>query len=248
MIDVRNLTVVYDGNPIFENLNIKFESGKITGIIGQNGSGKSTLIKGMLGLINTQSGEVTLNEEPIDRQLKKIAYVEQRSALDLTFPINVMDTVLMGTYPNLGLFRVPGKKEKQIATEALADVHMSEFSNRQVSELSGGQLQRVFMARAIAQNAEVIILDEPFVGIDMKSEADIIAILKKWKNEDKTIIVIHHDLNKVTEYFDNLTIIKNGIFAYGPTKKVFTQTNISEAFSSDLSSILFKKTKKVAKK
>lgn len=243
MIDIQDMTVVYDGTPVFKDLSIEFQSGKITGIIGQNGSGKSTLIKGMLGLISTESGDVTLNDQPIEKQLKKVAYVEQRSALDLTFPINVFDTVLMGTYPNLGLFRIPGKKEKELAEQALKDVNLSEFSQRQISELSGGQLQRVFVARAIVQNAEVIILDEPFVGIDMKSEADIMAILKQWKNDGKTIIIVHHDLNKVTSYFDNLVIIKKGegILAHGKTTKVFTKANITAAFSDDLSAILFEK-------
>ncbi|MBD9366901.1 metal ABC transporter ATP-binding protein [Leuconostoc mesenteroides] len=239
MIKVRDLTVAYDGTPVFTNLSIQFEPGKITGIIGPNGAGKSTMIKGILGLINKQNGKVTLHDEPIAKQLKKIAYVEQRAALDLTFPINVFDTVLTGTYPNLGLFNVPGTKEKDAAKKALEDVKLSTFSQRQIGELSGGQLQRVFVARAIVQNADVIILDEPFVGIDMKSEADIMAILKQWRTAGKTIIVVHHDLNKVTTYFDNLVIINHGITAYGATADVFTKENIASAFSGDLSSILF---------
>lgn len=239
MIKVRDMTVAYSGTPIFTNLSITFEPGKITGIIGPNGAGKSTMIKGILGLINKQSGQVTLHDKPITKQLKNIAYVEQRAAIDLTFPINVFDTVLTGTYPNLGLFKVPGLKEKEAANQALVDVKLTEFSKRQIGELSGGQLQRVFVARAIVQKADVIILDEPFVGIDMKSEAEIMTILKRWQSEGKTIIVVHHDLNKVTKYFDNLVIINRGIVASGITTEVFTKENITNAFSGDLSTILF---------
>ncbi|CAK1228809.1 metal ABC transporter ATP-binding protein [Fructobacillus evanidus] len=239
MIKVRDMTVAYDSAPVFTNLSIQFEPGKITGIIGPNGAGKSTMIKGLLGLTSKQSGTATLADQPIAKQLKHIAYVEQRAALDLTFPINVLDTVLTGTYPNLGLFKVPGKKEEKAALAALTDVKLAEFSQRQISELSGGQLQRVFVARAIVQDADVIILDEPFVGIDMKSEADIMAILKKWRAAGKTIIVVNHDLNKVTTYFDDLVIINHGIVAQGQTQAVFTKKNIATAFSGDLSSILF---------
>jgi len=239
MINIRDMTVTYGGNPIFTNLSIQFEPGKITGIIGPNGAGKSTMIKAMLGLISKQTGEVTLDDKPVTKQLKRVAYVEQRAALDLSFPINVFDTVMTGTYPNLGLFRVPGAKENEAVTKALSDVKLSEFTKRQIGALSGGQLQRVFVARAIVQNADVIILDEPFVGIDMKSEVEIIAILKRWQAAGKTIIVVHHDLNKVTTYFDNLVIIKRGIVAAGPTADVFTKENIANAFSGDLSTILF---------
>lgn len=239
MIKVRDMTVAYDGQPVFTNLSIQFEPGKITGIIGPNGAGKSTMIKGLLGLINKQSGEVSFNDAPIAKQLKKVAYVEQRAALDLTFPISVFDTVLTGTYPNLGLFKVPGQPEKEAAQRALADVKLAEFSKRQIGELSGGQLQRVFVARAIVQNADVIILDEPFVGIDMKSEAEIMAIMKKWRAAGKTIIVINHDLNKVTTYFDDLVVVDHGIVAHGKTQDVFTKENVAKAFSGDLSAILF---------
>ncbi|WEV53972.1 metal ABC transporter ATP-binding protein [Leuconostocaceae bacterium ESL0723] len=239
MIQVRDMTVAYDGQPVFTNLSIQFAPGRITGIIGPNGAGKSTLIKGILGLIDRQSGVVTLNGSPISKQLKQVAYVEQRADLDLTFPINVFDTVLTGTYPNLGLFKVPGKPEKQAAMAALADVKLSEFAQRQIGELSGGQLQRVFIARAIVQNADVIILDEPFVGIDMKSEAEIVAILKQWQSQGKTVIVINHDLNKVTAYFDDLAVIDHGLVAFGKTEDVFTKENVATAFSGDLSTILF---------
>ncbi|SUP52653.1 Probable siderophore transport system ATP-binding protein YusV [Weissella viridescens] len=233
------MTVGYTSTPVFEDLSVKFEPGKITGIIGPNGAGKSTLIKSILGLIKKQAGDVKLDGQEVSKVRQKTAYVEQRANLDMSFPINVFDVVLTGTYGRLGLFKSPGAKEKAAASDALEQLKLSEFKKRQIGELSGGQLQRVFVARAVVQEAEVVILDEPFVGIDMKSEADIMRILKLWRDQGKTIIVIHHDLNKVTEYFDDLVIMNHGIVAAGPVADVYTRENIGHAFSADLGNVLF---------
>lgn len=238
MLNVHQLTVAYDATSVFQDLSVDFAPGKITGIIGPNGAGKSTLIKAMLGLVKS-SGTVTYNGQPLLAHRKQIAYVEQRKDLDLTFPISVFDVVLTGTYPHLRLLQSPGKLQRQQARAALQQVNLADFAQRQIGNLSGGQLQRVFVARAIVQNADVIILDEPFVGIDMHSEAAIMAILQAWRQSGKTIIVIHHDLNKVSQYFDDLVILNHGIVAAGPTADVYTQANISQAFSSDLSQVLF---------
>lgn len=147
--------------------------------------------------------------------------------------------VLTGTYGKLGLFKSPGRKEKELAIDALKQVNLSEFKNRQIGELSGGQLQRVFVARAIVQQADVVILDEPFVGIDVKSENEIMNVLRGWRDEGKSIIVVHHDLNKVAAYFDDLLIMNHGIIAHGPVDTVYTKENVSQAFSADLSAVLF---------
>jgi len=239
MLNVKNLTVAYDDTPVFSDVAVSFNSGKITGIIGPNGAGKSTLIKAILNLIKTVEGQVDYNGQSMKSVQKKVAYVEQRKDLDLTFPIDVLDLVLTGTYGKLGLFKSPGKAEKAASREALEQVSLSEFSKRQIGNLSGGQLQRVFVARAIVQQAEIIILDEPFVGIDLQSETAIMKILKQWRDENKTIIVIHHDLNKVTQYFDDLVILNHGIVDFGPANEVYNPKNIESAFSADLSSVLF---------
>ncbi|UQS87199.1 metal ABC transporter ATP-binding protein [Nicoliella spurrieriana] len=239
MLNVRNLSVSYGDTPVFSDLSIAIEAGKITGIIGPNGAGKSTFIKAMLGLIKSQSGTSEYDGQPVKAIQKKIAYVEQRKEIDLTFPISVFDVVLTGSYAKVGLFNSPGKAEKAAAMEALAKVKMTGFANRQIGNLSGGQLQRVFVARAILQDADIVILDEPFVGIDLQSENSIMQILKQWRNENKTILVVHHDLNKVNSYFDNLIIMNHGIVASGATDQVYNSTNISKAFSADLSSVLF---------
>lgn len=239
MLVVNDLTVAYNETPVFSGLSVQFEPGKITGIIGPNGAGKSTLVKAILGLIRPKTGKTTFDQRPISALKKKIAYVEQRKELDLSFPINVYDLVLTGSYGALGLFKTPGPKERAACLEALKQVEMDAFSKRQIGALSGGQLQRIFIARAILQQAELVILDEPFVGIDAASEHAIMTILKRWRDEQKTIIVIHHDLNKVHAYFDDLVILNHGIVAFGPTNEVYTQKNISQAFSADLSAILF---------
>lgn len=241
MLEIKHLTVAYQADTILNDLSISFESGKITGIIGPNGAGKSTLIKAALGLIKTQKGEVTIDKQPLNQKRQKIAYVEQRAALDLSFPINVLDVVLTGTYPKLGLFKSPSKKEIEAAKQALHQVDLIEFKDRQIGSLSGGQLQRVFVARAIVQDADVVILDEPFVGIDMKSETEIMKILKKWRDVGKTIIVVNHDLNKVSDYFDDLAIIQRGVIAKGSVEETYNLKNIQKAFSSDLGNILFEK-------
>ncbi|MDR4933688.1 metal ABC transporter ATP-binding protein [Companilactobacillus paralimentarius] len=239
MLNVKNLTVAYDDTPVFSDVAVNFNAGKITGIIGPNGAGKSTLVKAILNLIKPQKGTIDYDGQSIERIRKRIAYVEQRKDLDLTFPISVFDLVVTGTYGQLGLFKSPGKKEKQISYDALKKVSLEEFAKRQIGNLSGGQLQRVFIARAIVQEAEVIVLDEPFVGIDLQSETAIMEILKQWQNQGKTIIVIHHDLNKVTKYFDDLVILNHGIVDFGPTREVYNSINMESAFSADLSSVLF---------
>ena len=228
MLTVKNLTVAYADTPVFADVAVHFNAGKITGIIGPNGAGKSTLIKAILGLIKVQSGKVDFSGHTLKEVQQAIAYVEQRKDLDLTFPINVLDLVLTGTYGRLGLLKSPGKKERQAALEALEQVGLADFTKRQISQLSGGQLQRVFVARAIVQQADIMILDEPFVGIDMKSEQEIMAILNQWR-----------DVNKVSNYFDELVVMNHGIIAEGPVEEVYTAQNIERAFSADLSNVLF---------
>ena len=239
MFEIKNLTVAYQGELILEHVSLTCQKGKITGIIGPNGAGKSTLIKGALGLIKSQSGQTFINGEPLTKVRDQVAYVEQRSAVDLTFPINVLDLVLTGTYPKLGIFKSPGPLEKQAALDALAQVDLANFKDRQIGSLSGGQLQRVFVARAIVQDAAVVILDEPFVGIEMASEQKIMAILKQWSDAGKTMIVVNHDLNKVTQYFDDLVIINRGIIAQGPVSETYQMVNIQKAFSLDFGKLLF---------
>ncbi|WCG23131.1 metal ABC transporter ATP-binding protein [Vagococcus lutrae] len=240
MLSVKNLNVSYYGTKALNNVSLDLPLEHSIGIIGPNGAGKSTLLKAILGIIKKDSGQVTINGQKIDSYRQQIAYVAQRSEIDLTFPINVMDTVITGTYPRLPLFKLPGKKEKAIAKEALEKVGLADLAHRQIGNLSGGQLQRVFIARALAQQADFFFLDEPFVGIDMASEKIIIDILNELVADGKTIITVHHDLNKVQDYFDHLVLLDHTIIGAGETEDVFNQQNIQSAYGQTLGNLLFR--------
>src|SRR5690625_2081418 len=232
-IVVNDLSVSYFGKQVVQNISFSFSDENLIGIIGPNGAGKSTLMKAILGLIPKDSGTVEFYEQPIKNVRKKIAYVPQRSNIDWDFPIIVRDTVLLGTYPNLGLFRRPKKSDKEWANHCLEKVGMQDFSERQIAELSGGQQQRVFLARALAQKADFFFLDEPFVGIDVASEKMIINILKKLRDEGKTVFVVHHDLTKVEDYFNELILNNKELIESGPVQKVIQPELMTKASSMD---------------
>ncbi|MGM8212380.1 metal ABC transporter ATP-binding protein [Virgibacillus sp. W0430] len=234
-IDVENLNVSYYGKQVVDNVNFSFETGKLIGILGPNGAGKSTMMKAVLGLIPRDSGKVTMENKPLKAVQKRIAYVPQRSNIDWDFPIIVRDTVLLGTFPKLGLFHRPKKADRQWAMECLAKVGMEKYAKNQIGELSGGQQQRVFLARALAQKAEYFFLDEPFVGIDVASEKVIINILKKLRDEGKTVFVVHHDLSKVEHYFDDLILINKEIIGCGSVENVFQPSLMQKAYNSPFS-------------
>lgn len=239
-ITVTDLSVSYQGKKAIEKVTLSIKPAAITGIIGPNGAGKSTLLKGMIGLVKTVNGGSTIGGVNIKEARKHIAYVEQRSAIDLTFPITVEEVVLLGTYPKLGILKRPKKADKAKVQECLKLVKMEEFRKRQIGELSGGQLQRVFIARALAQDAAIIFLDEPFVGIDMTSEKVIIDLLKELKSIGKMIVIVHHDLHKVTEYFDELIIMNKQLVSYGPVRETFTTANIQQAYGNTMGDIIIK--------
>lgn len=233
-ISVRNLSVSYHGKEVLTNINFTSKFGKLVGIIGPNGAGKSTIMKAALGLIPKDSGEINIGGRPLKEMRKKIAYVPQRSNIDWDFPILVKDTVLLGTYPSLRLFQRPKKREKEWAMECLAKVGMEDFANSQIGELSGGQQQRVFLARSLAQKAEYFFLDEPFVGIDVASEEVIINLLKKLRNENKTVFVVHHDLMKVQNYFDELILVNKELIGSGPVERVFKPDLMQKAYKAPI--------------
>lgn len=234
-VKVSNLSVLYDANIAIDHISFTVNTGTLIGIIGPNGAGKSTLLKAMLGLVPKQSGTVTIDNRPIKSWKRKIAYIPQRAMIDWHFPITVLDTVLLGTYPHLSLFQRPRKKEKAWALQCLEKVKMTPFANRQIAELSGGQQQRVFLARALAQKAQFFFLDEPFVGIDVTSEKMIIEQLQKLRDEGKTIFVVHHDLSKVEQYFDQLVLINKRLIKAGPVDEVIQTDLMQEAYNMDVS-------------
>lgn len=244
MLEVTELTVEYKGVSALEDITLEIPKGSCTGIIGPNGAGKSTFIKAILEMIPIKKGKVLIDDIPVSKMKRSIAYVAQRSEIDLTFPITVFDTVITGTYPNLKLLKKTGKKEKFIVEQALSKVGLSEFKSRQISNLSGGQLQRVFIARALAQNPDYFFLDEPFVGIDMISEKIIIEVLNELMKKGKTIIIVHHDLHKVTEYFNHLIIFNKKLITSEPTRSGFVTENIRRAYGDSMGDVVIKGVKK----
>lgn len=240
---VKDLFVSYQGNQVVENVSFDIEKGKLVGIIDSNGAGKSTLMKAVLDLIPNDKGYVRILGEDIRSARKRVAYVPQRSDIDWDFPITVLDVVLIGTYPSLGMMKRPKKEHREWAFECLKKVGMEEFKNRQIGELSGGQQQRVFLARALAQKAEVFFLDEPFVGIDVTSEETIIEILRELRKKGKTIVVVHHDLSKAESYFDKLLLLNKCFIQYGEVQQVLEPTILSKAYVNQ--GILFNKSPEV---
>lgn len=234
-MSVQNLHVSYDGNEVIRDVTFSSTTGRIVGLIGPNGAGKSTLLKSLLNLIPKDKGDIKLYDKPIHEMRKSIAYVPQRSDIDWDFPITVIDTVLIGTYPKLGLFKRPKKTEKDWAFECLKKVNMESFSEKQIGELSGGQQQRVFLARALAQEPQMFFLDEPFVGIDISSEETIINILREQRNEGKTVVIVHHDLNKAADYFDELLLLNKELIMYGSVHEVCQPEIIKKAYEGQLS-------------
>jgi len=203
-------------------------------VVGPNGAGKTTLIKAMLGLLKPVTGAVRFLEGNDDiRTLKnRIGYVPQSGSVDWDFPATVQDVVLMGCYGKLGWIRRPGKPDVELAKQMLAKVGMQEYASRQISQLSGGQQQRVFLARALAQEAEVYFMDEPFKGVDAQTERAIVALLKELKEQNKTVVVVHHDLQTVPDYFDWVTLINLRVVACGPVEEVFHEDNLKKTYQS----------------
>lgn len=229
-ICVHDLTVAYDYKPVLWDIHLEVPEGVLMAIVGPNGAGKSTLIKAILGIQKSIAGTVEIFGEPYKNKRKEVAYVPQKGTVDWDFPTTVIDVVLMGTYGNLGWIKRPGKKEKKAALESLEKVGMLAFRNRQISQLSGGQQQRVFLARALVQDASIYIMDEPFQGVDATTEVAIINILKQLRKENKTVLVVHHDLQTVPEYFDWVTFLNVKKIDTGPIKDSFNDENLAKTY------------------
>ncbi len=233
-IKIINLTISYNRRPAIKGINLEIEQGNIIGIIGPNGAGKSTLLKGIIGLLPIDTGEVSILGEDVKDALKRVAYIPQKEQFDWDFPINVSEVIMMGRYPYISLFGYPNPQDKKIVSEVLKKVEMTEYATTQIRNLSGGQQQRIFLARALAQKSDIYFLDEPFVGVDAKTEVAIFNLIKELKEEGKTIMIVHHDLSKVKDYFDKVILINQTLVAYGDTSKVFTPDMIHKTYGGRL--------------
>lgn len=234
LITIKNVGVSYAMQPhVLKDCNATIEGPTITGIIGPNGAGKSTLLKAILGLIQS-SGEILIDGEPAKKVLQKIAYVEQKSKIDFTFPITIRECVALGrTVKKKPLQRLTKEDWEKVDT-AIEEVGLTDLASRQIGALSGGQFQRVLLARCMVQEAQYIFLDEPFVGIDMLSEKVIMTVIRKWKEEGKTILMVNHDLSKVKEYFDQVILVKHTIVASGKTEDVFVTKYLDDVYGGSV--------------
>ena len=236
-ITIENLTEIYrNGHIGLKNASFQIPTGTITALAGVNGAGKSTLFKSIMGYLPISSGEINVLGLSVQLALKQniIAYVPQAEEVDWSFPVLVKDVVMMGRYGHMGFFRNPKPADHDAVQSALARVNMSAFSDRQIGELSGGQRKRVFLARALAQNSKIILLDEPFTGVDVQTEDAIINLLHEMKNEGRIMLVSTHNLGSVPEFCDRAILIKQTVLAHGPTRTTFTRENLELAFGGVL--------------
>ena len=229
-VSVDDLTVAYNYKPVLWDIDLAIPEGVLMAIVGPNGAGKSTLIKAILGIIEPIAGSIGIYGKPYEQQRQLVAYVPQKGSVDWDFPTTALDVVMMGTYGSLGWIKRPGKAQKKAALEALEKVGMLPFKNRQISQLSGGQQQRIFLARALVQNASIYFMDEPFQGVDATTEKAIVDILKQLRKNGKTVIVVHHDLQTVPEYFDWVTFLNVKKIATGPVSSIFNDDNLTKTY------------------
>ncbi|MFZ2901266.1 MAG: metal ABC transporter ATP-binding protein [Saprospiraceae bacterium] len=234
IVEVHNLTVSYHQKPVLWDVDFSLPEGKLIAIVGPNGSGKTTLLKSIMGLVPLSGGFVRLFDQPLDEVRSQVSYVPQRETVDWDFPAQVKDVVLMGRYRPQNLLRRLTKADREVADWALKQVRMQEFATRQISQLSGGQQQRVFIARSLAQQASLYLMDEPFAGVDAASEKAILDILLELREKGKTLLIVHHDLNTVRQYFDWVVLMNTRLVAAGPADEVLTETNLHAAYGGQL--------------
>lgn len=233
-LEVHDLTVAYLHKPVLWNVDLQLEDSQLVGIIGPNGAGKSTLIKAAMGLLPLSSGWVRIYGQPLDRCRQKVAYVPQRESVDWDFPVNAYEVVMMGRYGKLGWFRRPRPLDHEVVGECLRKVGMLDYARRQISQLSGGQQQRIFLARALAQESQVYLMDEPFAGVDAATEEAIMEVLRDLRKEGRLVVVVHHDLARVREYFDSVILLNLRLVAAGPVAETFTEELLKTTYGGRL--------------
>ncbi len=236
-LEINDLTVAYHSKPVLWDIDLHVPQGVLMGIVGPNGAGKSTLIKAALDLIPRAAGDVQFYGQPYAHVRHRVGYVPQRGSVDWDFPTSVLDVVMMGLYGRLGWFKRPAKPERDLAMRALEQVGLAGLAHRQISQLSGGQQQRTFLARALVQDADIYFMDEPFAAVDAVTERAIVALLQELRARHKTVIVVHHDLQTVADYFDWVTLLNIEIIASGPVADVFTEANLRDTYGARVASL-----------
>jgi manganese/zinc/iron transport system ATP- binding protein len=231
-LSVNDLTVAYRERPVLWDIDLEIPEGLLVAIAGPNGAGKTTLIKAVLGLLRPLAGNIRIFGHPAAEARRRIGYLPQRGSVDWDFPTSVLDLVLMGSYGRLGWLRRPGRREREEAMSALERVGMSEFAQRQISRLSGGQQQRAFLARALMQQSDLYLMDEPFAAVDAATERAIVEVLKELRAQGKTLLVVHHGLQQLREYFDWALLLNVRRIALGPVDEVLTPDNIAQAYGA----------------
>jgi manganese/zinc/iron transport system ATP- binding protein len=234
ILDVHDLTVAYHHKPVLWDVDLQVPAPSLVGIVGPNGAGKSTLVKAILGLVPAASGKITVFGRTVAQERKRIAYVPQRESVDWDFPVSVLDVVLMGTYGRLGWFRRPGARERDWARECLRHVGLRDLERQQIGQLSGGQQQRTFLARALAQQADLYFMDEPMAGVDAATERVVFSLLQELRDQGKTVVAVHHDLRTVPQYFDQVILINTRLVASGPPDRVFTEALLRQTYGGRL--------------
>ncbi|MDP9440181.1 MAG: metal ABC transporter ATP-binding protein [Actinomycetota bacterium] len=229
------MSVTYDRRPVLDGVTLRVPRGSMIGIVGPNGGGKSTLLKAILGLVPAERGEVEVLGRPVDRRARRlVGYVPQREDVDWNFPVSAFDVVMMGRVPSLGFLRRPAASDREVVYKALRTVGMGEFAEKRIGEFSGGQQQRIFLARALAQGADVLLLDEPVSGVDAPSQHEIFDLLRGLQEEGKTVIVTTHDLSCVADRFDLALLLNRRVVAFGRPEEVFTPELLNETYQSHL--------------
>ncbi len=233
-LSIHDMTVAYHRKPVLWDVDFDVPEGRLIGIVGPNGAGKSTLIKACLDLVPKASGRVLIYGKPYRRQRKLVGYVPQRETVDWDFPVNALDVVTMGCYGRIGWCRPVTRVHRRTAMAALHRVGMADYAHRQISQLSGGQQQRVFLARALAQDARIYFMDEPLAGVDAATEKAIVRILHDLKKAGKSMLVVHHHLETVRDFFDWVLLLNMRVVAFGPTEEVFNEENLRKTYGGKL--------------
>jgi manganese/zinc/iron transport system ATP- binding protein len=233
-VEVHDLTVAYQAQPVLWDVDLSLPEGRLVAIVGPNGAGKSTLLKAMLGLVRPTTGWIQIFGAPYEQRRSWVGYVPQRESVDWDFPTSALDVVTMGLYGRIGWFRRPSQRDRQSALACLNKVGIGDLAHRQISQLSGGQQQRVFLARALAQDAKLYLMDEPFSGVDATTERAILTLLQELRNQGRTVVAVHHDLQTVADYFDHVVLLNLRLVAAGPIGITFTQENIQRTYGGRL--------------